>query len=543
MKRNPWLKVLPITLVSALAITACSSNSGGGSSNSPSPSPSASNGQEGGNGGEDREHLTLNWRVAASHVDASAVFPNANEDFVKQTIEEKFNVTLNMTSEIYSSEYDTKMTMQLSADPPDLFVAGGVQSQGYALDGLLADMTEFVTPETMPNYFEHWVTAEELERYGIENSFVRAPIPFARNVYRSYYIRKDWLDNLNLEVPTSYDEMLVAMRAFSTGNPDPNNRQRTYGMTAAGNGTTVSWDFPVFIENGMYAMMFDKDAGTYRDGSTDLALQQVLEGIKEMLDEGLIDPEWFLNSGTEHWNKAIQGVAGIIVGGSMDFMLEGNPNSILNRTKQLNPNADWVPFNPHPDRGIALTTLPGNPFLFHVNVAEQRPDHVKRTIEILDWLASEEGYLLTHYGQEGTHYTRDGNQITLNVDEYNTIAQWLTLYSFFTPPNEIDKVGLEAVDPRYTDRDREVISTITSYELRDHIGTNVAPPPGTDLGGLRTRQNELITQVLFDEPDASNWPQYREELMTTYNGQSIFEAYAEQIGNAHGMEVRFAEGP
>ncbi|WP_010273088.1 extracellular solute-binding protein [Paenibacillus senegalensis] len=532
---------MPVTLVSALAITACSSAPGGDSS----PSPSPSNGQEeqGGNGGEEKEHLTLTWRVAAPHVDASAIFPGANEDFVKQTIEEKFNVTLNMTSEIYSSEFDTKMTMQLSADPPDLFVAGGVQSQGYALDGLLADMTEFVTPETMPNYFKYWVTEEELERYGIENSFVRAPIPFARNVYRSYYIRKDWLDNLGLSVPTSYDEMLEVMRAFSQGNPDPNSRQRTYGMTAAGGGRTFSWDFPGFVENDVYTFILDKENGTFRDGQTDLALVQVLDSIKMMMDEGLVEPEWFLNSGTEHWNKAIQGVAGIIAGGSMDFMLEGNPNSILNRTKQLNPNADWVPFNPHPDKGIALTQLPGNPFLFHINVAEQRPDHIKRTVEILDWLASEEGYLLTHYGQEGTHYTRDGNQITLNVDEYNEITQWLTLYSFFTPPNEIDKLGLEVIDPRFTDRDREVINTITSYQLKEHIGTNVAPPPGTDLGGMRTRQNELITQILFDEPDASNWPKYREELMTTYGGQGIFEAYAEQIGSAHGIEVKFVDGP
>lgn len=529
--------MLPVALASVLALSACSSGNPGSGAET---APPENNGEGAGNG---NEHLTLTWSVAAPHVDASGIFPNPSDDFVKQTIEEKFNVTLKMTSEMYSNEYDTKMTMQLSAAPPDLFVAGGIQSQSYALDGMLADLTEFVTPETMPNYFEHWVTEQELERYAIENSFVRAPLAFARNVYRSYYIRKDWLDNLGLEVPTSYEEMLEVMRAFSTGNPDPNNRQKTYGMTAAGNGRSFSWDFPGFVENDIYTFILDKEKGTFRDGQSDLGLEPVLDSIKQLMDEGLVEPEWFLNSGTEHWNKAIQGTAGIIVGGTMDFMLEGNPNSILNRTKQLNPNADWVPFNPHPDKGIWLTSLPGNAFLFHVNVAEQRPENVKRTIEILDWLASEEGYLLTHYGQEGTHYSREGNKITLNVDAYNEIAQWLSLYSFFTPPSEIDKVGLELIDPRYTDRDREVINTISNYKLQEHIGTNVAPPPGYDLGGMRTRQNELIVQILFDEPDASNWPTYVEELMTTYQGGEIFAAYAEQIGNAHGIEVTHVNGP
>lgn len=500
-------------------------------------------GQEGNGNGDERDHLTLTWRVAGSNVEPNAIFPDAGSDFIKQTIEEKFNVTLDLTSDLYSSEYDTKMTMQLSADPPDLFMAGGVQSQGYALDGLLADMTPFISPETMPNYFKYWLSDEELNRYQIQDAFVRAPIPFARNVYRSYYIRKDWLDQLGLDVPDSYEDTLEVMRAFTFDDPDGNQRNDTFGFTASGNGRSYSWDFPGFVENDVYVFDLDLDAGTFRYGLTDLALVDVLEDIQQLEREKIIDPDWFLNSGTDHWNKAIEGRAGIIVGSSKDFMLDGNPNSIHNRSRQLNPEADWVPFNPHPDKPIWLTNLPSNPFLFHVQIAEQRPEHIVRTIEILDWMAGEEGYLLTHFGQEGIHYTRNGNEIEIIPEAYNEITSWLSLYSFFTPKDEEDKLGLEFVDPRFTDRDRKIIETIRSYKLKDHIGTNVAPPPNVDLGGFDTRIAEFVVQVLFEEPDASNWPQYQEELNTLYSGREILEAYAEQISRAHGREIRYIPGP
>ncbi|GIQ63351.1 hypothetical protein PACILC2_19190 [Paenibacillus cisolokensis] len=40
---------------------------------------------------------------------------------------------------------------------------------------------------------------------------------------------------------------------------------------------------------------------------------------------------------------------------------------------------------------------------------------------------------------------------------------------------------------------------------------------------------EYQVKVLFDEPDASNWPKYHEELMNKYGGQDMIDAYTEQI--------------
>lgn len=551
MKKKYVNALLSIVLVLALILSGCSNSNNGGDSdgaNNPKTQNTSDNGKKNNDPApadqkEEREHLTLEWYVAGYFVDNNAVLPSGDEDFVKKAIEEKFDVTLNFTAFKHSADFEKQLNAKLAADPPHLFIPGGVQSSTLATDGLLADMTPFVSPETMPNYFEHWLSQEELDRYAIENSFVRAPVPFTRNRYAAYYIRKDWLDHLGLSIPKTYDEMLDAMRKFTFDDPDGNGKNDTYGMSVSGNGTSVSWEFPQFVNNDLWSMTFDKGKATYRDGGTDLELEKILGEVKAMLDEGIVDPDWFLNKGTAHWDKAAGGTAGIVFGATMDFALDGNPNSIQSRIKAIIPNADFVPFTPFGnEKGLTLSALPGLPFAFHTNVAKEEPEVIKRTVEILDWLAGEEGYLLSNYGVEGKHYTRNGNKITILADEYNKIATWLSMYGFFAPRSEADKVGITVVDPRYTERDLSIIEETRKYPVKDHIGTNVAPPEGHMLGDLRTKMREYQAKIIFDEPDASNWPKYHEELMTTYKGKMTFDAYAEQIGKAHGIDVKFDEG-
>ena len=52
-------------------------------------------------------------------------------------------------------------------------------------------------------------------------------------------IRKDWLDNLGLEVPTTLDELFDVMYAFTYNDPD-------------GNGKNDTWGYGAFIEETTY---------------------------------------------------------------------------------------------------------------------------------------------------------------------------------------------------------------------------------------------------------------------------------------------------
>ncbi|CAM3616759.1 hypothetical protein [Marinicrinis lubricantis] len=532
--------VLLWVMMFSVALTACtngggngntgnSSNTGGTNNETP---PSSEMGKE--DGGESgREVLTLNWFV---HSNGDAVLPQGDQDFIRKTIEEKFSVKLNIQHMPMGTDYESKLSLLMaSGDTPDLFASTGIASQKFIADGVTADLTPFISPQTMPNYFK-WVSELELERYGVENKFARAPLVFPRNVYRSYYIRQDWLDNLALEMPTNYEEMMEVARAFTFDDPDGNNRDDTYGLGAAGNGTSVSWDFPQWIKNGLIGALMVKD-NKYVDNQSDLSVQNVLQDIKDMMEEGTVDPDWFLTKGTEHIDKAAGGKVGIIVGGTRNFAFDSDPTSLQNRTKAIQPEANWMPFHPFAETGTWTENLPDTAFMFSSKTAEQEPKKLERQAQILDWMASEEGFLLINYGQEGKHYIREGNQIRITEEHVSAVQKdiieqgnFQQFYQFFYLHNpEADPLGLEIVDERLSERDQQIIDTIKSYKLYPSIGTNVAPPSGFNLADFRAKMREYQVQILFDEPDASNWPTYHEELMTEYGGQQMIDTYEEQI--------------
>lgn len=530
-------KIRPFALVLlafVLLLSACSS--GAGDATGDEQGTDATN-EEDANNDDAPGKLALSWFTPVSQ--ASTVLPDESDDFVKQTIEEKFNVDLDITYMASGNDYDNQLNVQIAGgDTPDMFYTTGTNSQTYALDGILADMTPFVSPDTMPNYFK-WVTEGELERYQIHDMFVRAPIPFARNVYRSHYVRQDWLDNLDLDAPTTYDELMDVMRAFTFDDPDGNGKDDTYGMSASGNGESISWDLPQWIHNGLIGAYTVQD-GEYKDHQTDPRVEQMINEAVGMIDEGIIDPDWFLNEGLAHLDKAAQGKVGVVVASGRDIMFDSNPNSVQTKTKAINPDAEWTAINPFQEqRGVWMETEPGSPFVFPQSVAEESPEKIERSVEILDWLVSEEGYLMTHYGKEGEHYTRDGDTITIDPEAIQADivekGNFLDVYNWFTP-EEPEVLGLEVIDPRMTDRDREMDEQISSYPLIPAPGASLTPPDGFNLADFRTKMREYHVQMLFDEKSGDNWPEYREILMTDYEGRKLFQNYVENI-RAVGIEV------
>lgn len=529
--------LLLVLMAIILTLTACSGNNK--SNQEPSSQPSASSNTGGETSEPAREKIKLNWFVTAS---ADAILPKGDQDFVKAAIDEKFNVDLKINYMPFGQDYQNKLnSMVASSDIPDVFFIDGISSNQYIKDGIARDMTGIVTPENMPNYFKYWVSEDALPKYQVQGQFARAPIPYEKYFYRSYYIRQDWLDKLGLPMPKSYDEMVSVMQAFTNDDPDGNGKKDTYGFTAFGNGTNMSLEFPTYVKNGLFGD-FNIVGDEFIDTRTDLKMQQVLEDTKALIGSGVVDPDWLLNKNGQQIEKAVQGKVGIILGFGKNLAFDKNPEGLQMKTKEVtgNQDANWMPFDPFAETGTYIDPVPGNPFLLSSKSSDEA---ISRSVEILDWLAGEEGFLLTHYGREGTEYTRDGTTITLNQDAIKSNitdnGNFLSVYNWFTPISGPEEFGIVVADPNVTDRDRAIVETITSYKIVPSVGTSMVVKEGMDLGALRARMNELQVKIIYDEKDASNWPKYREELMTKYGGKEIFEFYAEQVTEARGQSVTF----
>lgn len=473
-----------------------------------------------------REPLTLTWLVPGVQ---NVRLPDEKDDFVLRAIESKFHVDLKLSYTTLDSV--GKQNSMLAVSPPDMWYNQGWDGgQGYYRDGLLAELTPYITRETMPNYFKYWIKESELHEYGVlEGQFVRAQIPYNRNAYRAYYIRSDWLNRLGMEIPSTYEEYLDVLRAFRHDDPDGNGKKDTYGFSLSAGGTSLGFDWPEYVKNGFPYGGHVQD-GRWVESGQSLEMALVIDDILRVLEEDIVDPDWFLNRGNQHIEKAIQGKIGVVLLSQRDAALDANVQSLQQRSRQLNPRADWVPFTMFPGVPLRSESKPGQPFLFAKSVAEQSPEKVQRTIEILDWLAGQEGFLLTHYGLEGKHYTQEGDKIVVKYDrsKVDESLSFLKIWSFFTP-NTPEAVGLSVINPYETDRDRAIQSYLQSMPLLPYVGTPLIAPVSFDLTAFRNQQQQYMLKALFEDRSNVNWPQYLEKILYQHGGAELSKVYEEQI--------------
>lgn len=485
---------------------------------------------------EEREPLTLTFLLNG---EPNAILPKGDADFVRKTIEDKFNVRLEVTNVPVIDAQEKTNLLIASGATPDFFMAAGSVAQDYSDLGILADLTPYLNPRTMPNYFK-WVTPEFVQAFQMPGVYNMGPIVISSKSFFSYFIRKDWLDKLGLKLPTDYEELSGVMRAFTRQDPDGNGKNDTYGFSAPGNGNSVHYSFPQFKNYGLIGTTFVDPSGDYHDSATDPLIAPIFDDLRVWLKEGLVDPDWYLSNEANVGDKFAQGKIGMVWVLHMEkWAFESEPTSYFNQLKKLYPDAEVIPFNPYPGQPVWVKPYPTVPWMISRETAEQSPEKVERIIEIVDWLAGEEGYLLAHYGLEGKHYIRNGNEITIVPEAYQTDmidkGNFLAIWGFLTP-REPSRIGLKEIDPRLTERDRTIRETVAAMPLGQGNGLFAPPPAGISITAFRAKANELASKLLLDERDSSNWPQYRATLMEQYKGKLIFQEYIKKMRLA-GIEV------
>lgn len=111
-------------------------------------------------------------------------------------------------------------------------------------------------------------------------------------------INKTWLDNLNLEIPTTIDELTDVLRAFkeedANGNGDPNDELPISG--AKGLSMDLLNPFGITDLNGRKMLVNDDGSLTYYP--TAEAYKDGLKWLHELYQDGIIDPESFTQDNT-----------------------------------------------------------------------------------------------------------------------------------------------------------------------------------------------------------------------------------------------------
>ena len=224
-----------------------------------------------------------------------------------------------------SSDYDEKMNLCIgSGTIPEMMNVNATQYRAL----LKYDMIQ-----PLDQYFEDYASdklkgfvksgGEELKKCITNDKGEMMAIPAPSMMVgemNEMWIRQDWLDNLGLEVPRTWDEMAAVAEAFVTQDPDGNGEDDTIGILGPGNSNHIN-DIgdnqfgldPLFCSFQSYPQYWLQDEdGTVKYGSIQPETRTALEKIQKLYTDKLIDPEMLVRSNCQE--AVLSGKVGIFFG-------------------------------------------------------------------------------------------------------------------------------------------------------------------------------------------------------------------------------------
>lgn len=268
------------------------------------------------------------------------------------------------------------------------------------------------------------------------------------NATSGLIMRQDWLDQLNLKVPTNIDEWYTVLKAFKEQDPNGNGKPDELPFTGnwgPGNLTKLHDFAAAFGVIGGFQLNGDKvEFGPIQPGYRDF-----LETMAKWYKEGLIDPEIMTNDGKAFDYKVTSNLAGAYQGGVFSGM--GKYFNLM-RDTDPNFNVTGVPWPVSPDGTSYATFNLENKVLSYGEAitASADEDKLKYIVQWMDYNYSEEGSDLFNFGIENDSYVRDGEGVKFTdtiIDNPNglTYDQALASYALSIMDGPINQ------DSRYLD--------------------------------------------------------------------------------------------
>ena len=330
----------------------------------------------------------------------------AKEDRIVDYIDEQLGVRLK-AEQVPEGGLEKINVAVASGSLPDVIV-GGYPS--YALSQWIDD--EIIIP--LDEYIDELPTikkvVDSLPSTKINGHYWGYPFLQQNQISNQNMLyRKDWLDKLGLQVPESLEDFYNVMVAFTKNDPDGNGKDDTYGLTFQDS------DDGTIIFQGAFGLRYSdwevSDDGQIFPVFESEAYRQGLIYTKKLLDDGLLDPEFLLNSRDVMEEKLYTNRVG-----AMKVPLYRNYNRILNNLQNANPAATLVhargPKGPSGSFGLTPQGKAG--FLTAVTYKSAIP---RKAAAFIEFVASPEGRSLLELGIEGVHYSREGERIDYIEEE------------------------------------------------------------------------------------------------------------------------------
>ncbi|UKS24130.1 extracellular solute-binding protein [Paenibacillus sp. HWE-109] len=497
MRKNATLAII----LSTSLLAACSNNSSspettptGGASSKPAAAP-------------------IKIEIMQDETVSSADGPGfPKDDFIKNELNKKLNIDLTMTLD--TSDYLAKLNTRMAGGNfPDVMLLMKEQVQQYAQNGVLLDMGPYLDKLTD---YKKFVGADDVKKgvvSGKQYALPKAP-GFATN---TYWIRKDWLDKLNLAVPTTVDELFNVAKAFTENDPDGNGKKDTLGITGVGIDTFA----PVFGAYGVTpsaATLTVLNKDKIVNSLYDPAMKDALTTVKKFIDAGVVDPEFMSNKPNTSKDKAFQGKIGIIFDGWSGIIKD----TTVKIWKQANPNADWIQLTaPKGPNGLQYASkvdiASTGKMLAFPKALEKQPEKINKIIELLNYVSTTEGNRLVDYGLKDVHYKVDGDKITI-TEQGQKESGYSFVYQFTGRP---ELAYLQTKFPAQA----KYIEFEKSLPRLQVIDKFVDMPNGYNKADAERFIQEKLTEFIYGKTPIADY----DKFLTTLEGSFNYKVYTDAV--------------
>ena len=501
-------------------------------------------------------NVVTGWGPDSSLKEGTTPETNALVDVLRD-----FNIELNFMWMVPDDQFSERLALQLSSgDIPDILMLGSEDFYEFLDAGYLRDLTDA---------YDKWASTDL--RYTMDNLGADA-LKFASKDGKIYgipavldpaegvaglYYRSDWLEALNMAVPTNMDEVNEMLVAFSKYGPTVNGDKTTAGIGTTSGVLNLNFALGAYFQcYGSYPNRWVMRDGQLVNGLLLDETVDALNGLQYLYKNGAIATDFAT------WNSDtfVERVTSDQVGATFGtYYIAAWP---LNLNKEANHDAEWAEIDLADLGGKAKPAMNQASLQFFNVVTKDAPEYAEEAcIKILDLTLAQSGN-----STENKDFF-NGRDLAAN----GATPFWLPVYMYYpTPWTRIRENVWAAYDAKdtnllTTDYERELYGYMDDWFTNGVESDNLGNAWGQyksrltkDMGiavGLRAREtgfyetnyfygptteaesrsastlsdltSQFVIQYILGEKTEADWQSFKDQY-NKLGGEEIAKAINEQ---------------
>lgn len=366
---------------------------------------------------------TVTW-WSELNANISSVFTSQNETPLAKNIAEHTGVTVDFQHPPTGTATEQFGLMLADGNLPDIVTYNWLQQysggpEKAVADGVIIPLND-IMEQYCPNLTKYLQENPDIDKMVKTDSGLYYVFPFIREpgetVQYGPMMRGDWLEELNLEVPTTIDEWHTVLTAFKE------QKGAAAPFTYVYSNARINSANPVALAYVKSMNFYLGEDGKIHYGSIEDGYRKYLETFSQWYEEGLVDIDLASVKNEQVAAKMTTGQAGAAIGN-----VEGNLGTWIVAGRKDNPDftlvgTTWPTLEKgeRPQAGYCENVYSG------INCASITTSckDVESAARMLDYFYSEEGSLFANFGEEGVTYTMENGEPVFTDVILNNADGW-----------------------------------------------------------------------------------------------------------------------